>query len=110
MKKLRKLPGRKDGKAVAFKVGDQLCGVPAVNTDLQDVELLAQLIDGLPHEVVVHDIAFRNVKQALLLPDVVWHMIAPDAQVQRFPGKPEVRKDDIMPVDASTSRIMVSAM
>ena len=69
------------GETVALKIGDELCGIPAVNTDFKDVILLSQLVDGAPDKVVVHNIAFCDMEHALLLPHIVGDMIPPDTHL-----------------------------
>ena len=66
------------GESHSLQVLDHLNCSPAVEGDLTDVELLSEALDVLLDKTVVHDIAFGGHEKALALPNVIWHMVAPN--------------------------------
>ena len=86
---------RNHREAVAFQIGDELGCIPAVHSDLLDVELLVQIVDRLTHEVVIDHISFCYMEEALLFPDVIGNVITSHPQIQRFPRQPEMRHHDV---------------
>ena len=71
-------------------------GIPSVIGDFPDVEPFAQLRDELLDEAVMHHVPLGRMDEALTLPFVVHHMIAPDAQLHGVLREPEVRQHNIL--------------
>jgi len=83
------LTERYDRKAHAFKVLHHLHSAPAVEGNLADVVLCAELLDKALDEAVVYDVALSGLLEALLLLKVVVHMVVLDAQVHVVLRNPE---------------------
>ena len=81
-----------DREAHALKVLHHLHSAPAVESDLPDVELLAEPLDKLLDVAVVDDVALRGLEVPLPLPHIVRDVVTPDAEVEVVLWNPEVRQ------------------
>ena len=88
---MKPCPKGHHGEAHVLQVLHHLDGSPAVEGDLADVVPLAEPLDELLDVAVVDDVALRGLEASFLLPDVVGHVVAPDALLQRVLRHPEVR-------------------
>jgi hypothetical protein len=73
-------PKGNHGEAHVFQILHHLGGVPAVIGDFPDIVGFTQLLDEFLDETVVDDVPFGGLDEALLLPDIVKHMVTPAAQ------------------------------
>ena len=71
-------------EAQSLKVLRHLHRAPAVEGNLPDIEPRTQFVDEVFNETVMHDVALGGHQEALPLPEVIRHMVAPDAQVKRL--------------------------
>ena len=92
---LKTLPKGNNGEAHALQVLDHLDGAPAVESDLSDVVLLSEALDEFLYEAVMDHVALRGLQGALLLPEVIRDMIAPDSELHVLFRYPEVWEDHI---------------
>ena len=92
---LEALTKRNDRKAHTLQVLHHLHSAPAVECNFPDVEAFTQAFNELFNVTVVNDIAFRGLEVSLALPHIVWHMVAPDAEVEVVLRNPEVRQDAV---------------
>ena len=92
---LEPLAERHHGEAHIFQVLHHLGGVPAVIGDFPYVVRFPQAFDKLLDEVVMDDVPFRRLDEALLLPDVVENMVPAAPQFQRVFRQPEERQQDV---------------
>ena len=84
-----------DRKTHALKVLHHLHSAPTVKGDLSNIETLTQAFDEFLDVALVNDIAFRGLEVSPPLPHVVWHMVAPDSEIEVVLRYPEVRQDDV---------------
>jgi len=95
---LEALSERNDREAHALKVLYHLHSAPTVKSDLPNIEAFPQAFDELLDVAVVNDIAFRGLEISLPFPHIVWHMVAPDSEIEVVFRYPEVRQDNVFVV------------
>ena len=90
------MPHRDNRESHLLQVLRHLHGTPAVESDLADVVLRAQVLDELLDESVMNDISFRRIDVPLSLPDVVEHVVTLYTDWQCLFRQPEVRQDLVL--------------
>jgi hypothetical protein len=68
---------------------------PAVECNLADVVLRAELLDELLDVAVVNDVALRRLQEALPLPEIVVDVVALDAEGDIIFRYPEERQNAV---------------
>ena len=95
---LEALPKGNDCKTHAFQVLHHLHSAPAVKGNLPNIEAFAQPLNEFLNVAVVNHIALGGLQRSLALPDIIRHMVAPNAEIEIVFWYPEVRKHHIFTV------------
>ena len=84
-----------NGEAHAFQVLNHLDSTPTVKGNLTDIEAFTQPFNEFLNVAIMEDITLGSLKESLPLPQIVWHMISADTQIQIVFRNPEVWQDHI---------------
>ena len=88
---LKALSERNYRETHTLKVLHHLHSAPTVEGDLTDVVAFTQALDEFFDVTIVNDISLGGLQEALPLPNIIRHMVAPDTEVQVILWNPEIR-------------------